>query len=217
MNIHLSHRLQCIADLVPSGGSVIDVGTDHALIPVWLAQTGHCEHIWASDLRQGPLDGAKALIEETGTSNRIHLRLTDGLNGFSREDADTIIIAGMGGETIASILQNAEWTKDDVLLILSPHTKQAVLRRFLTENGYYIRQEKLVKDAGRLYPVLVAQGGEAPAYSAAELHTGLFSHIKDDPLFAEYLSQLKKRASDAAPYDRTAAALLNDFQKMEER
>lgn len=217
MNIHLSHRLQCIADCVPTGARVIDVGTDHALIPVWLAQTGHSDHIWASDLRQGPLDGAKALIEETDTSSRIHLRLTDGLNGFSRDDADTIIIAGMGGETIASILQNAEWTKSGILLILSPHTKQAVLRRFLVENGYCIRREQLVKDAGRLYPVLVAQGGETHAYSTTEFHTGLLSQIRDDPLFPEYLAQLKKRASDAAPYDRTAAALLNDFQKMEEQ
>ena len=209
--------MQAVAELVPPGARVIDVGTDHAMIPVWLAQTGRAAHIWAADLREGPLRGAQALIDETGTGDLIELRLTDGLCGFTAADGDTVIIAGMGGETMISILSAAEWTRENTLLILEPQSKQAELRRFLTENGYCIRREQLVKDAGKLYPILTVNGGRSPAYTAAELHTGRFGQIMDEPLFCEYLAALKKRAADAAPYDENAAVLLCEYQTMEER
>lgn len=206
-----------MAELVPPGARVIDVGTDHAMIPVWLAQTGRAAHIWASDLRKGPLESAKALVEETDTGDLIELRLTDGLRGFTAADGDTVIIAGMGGETMVSILSAAAWTKDHILLILEPQSKQAELRRFLVDNGYRIHRERLVKDAGRLYPILTASGGASPDYTAAELYTGHFSQLKDEPLFGELLAALKKRAAAAAPYDENAAALWKEYQRLEER
>lgn len=217
MSIHLTPRLQAIADCVPPGARVIDVGTDHARIPVWLAQENRVCHVWASDLRPGPLCGAAALVAETGSDAVVSLRMTDGLNGFSSRDGDTVILAGMGGETIVSILSAAPWTRENIELILSPHTKQAELRAFLCENGYEITRESLVRDAGRIYPLFTAQGGVPAAYSTAELHLGLFSQIGPDPLFGEYISQQKKRVAGAAPYDPASAALLLDFEKLEER
>ena len=91
--IRLSPRLRALAGLVPAGARVIDVGTDHAMLPVWLAQTGCCPHVWASDVRSGPLEGAKRLVERTETSGCVELRRTDGLQGFSRNDGDTVVIA----------------------------------------------------------------------------------------------------------------------------
>lgn len=217
MSIHLTPRLQAIANCVPLGARVIDVGTDHARIPVWLAQENRACHVWASDIRPGPLRGAAALITETGTDAVVSLRMTDGLNGFSPQDGDTIILAGMGGETIVSILSAAPWTREHSELILSPHTKQAELRTYLYENGYKITQEHLIRDAGRIYPLFTAKGGVPAAYSPAELHLGLFSQIGSDPLFSEYIAQQKKRIADAAPYDPDSAALLLDFENLEER
>ena len=190
---------------------MIDVGTDHAMIPVWLAQNGRAAHIWASDIREGPLRGAAALIEKTETGNRIELRQTDGLRGFSAADGDTVILAGMGGETMISILSAAPWTRDGVLLILDPQSKQAELRRFLWENGYAVQSERLVRDAGRIYPILTAQGGRGEAYTPAELHTGLLSQIGGDPLFGEYLDGLIRRAAEAAPFDPAAEERQNAF------
>ena len=217
MSIRLSPRLLSIAKLVPVGAKVIDVGTDHAMIPVWLAQTGLAKQIWASDLRSGPLQNAAKLVRESGTEDRIHLKLTDGLNGFSAEDGNTVIIAGMGGETIVSILSAAPWLKHGVFLILQPQSKQEILRRWLRENSYCILSEQLEKDSGRLYPILTAKQGTAPLYKNAEYYTGLYSQISDDPLFPEYLDLLMKKTKSAAPYDRSAQILLEELKDMKER
>lgn len=214
--IRLSPRLLAVAELVYNGARVIDVGTDHALVPVWLVQTGRASHVWASDLRQGPLDSALRLVTETGTGSRIDLRLTNGLHGFGPEDADTVIIAGMGGETMVAILSEAAWVRN-VRLILEPQSKQATLRRWLAENGYTAETERLVADAGRLYPVLTVLAGSSPPYTEAEYHTGLWTLIRDDPLLGKYLDQLMRRTASAAPYDPSAEALLDDFRHMKER
>ncbi len=217
VNVHLSPRLSAIAQLSPPGARVIDVGTDHAMLPVWLAQTGAAAHVWASDIRPGPLSRARALVTETGTGNTVELRLTDGLRGFTKNDGDTVVIAGMGGETIVSILSAAPWVKDGVFLVLSPHTRQDALRLWLSENGFCITGELLVKDAGRVYPIILAGAGQSPAYSRAELHTGLFSQVSAQPLFGEYLARLIKRAAAAAPFDEKARALLAQYKTMEAR
>lgn len=213
----MSKRLAVLARLVPDGARVIDVGTDHARLAVWLAQQGRAAHIFASDLRPGPLEGARALIAETGTSDRVSVRLTEGLSGFSREDADVVVIAGMGGETMTEILSAASWVQDGVFLILSPQSKQDVLRRFLKDAGLAVRSESIVEDAGRIYPILTAQAGNPAEYSDAELYTGRFPQIACDPLFPAFLDQLIQRISSAAPYDEHARALLDGFETMKAR
>ena len=215
--IRLSSRLQAAAELVTPGARVIDVGTDHAMLPVWLVQTKRAAHVWASDLRSGPLENAARLIRDTQTAPQVELRQTDGLTGFSREDADTVIIAGMGGETMVDILSAAPWLHDGVRLILEPQSKQAILRRWLTENGFRITGERLVFDAGRIYPILTAESGMSPEYTDAEYLTGRWEQIAGDPLFGEYLDTIQKRISSAAPYDREAQALLEELNAMKTR
>lgn len=206
-----------MAELVPPGARVIDVGTDHAMLPVWLIQTERASHVWASDLRPGPLESARRLVEQTHTGDRIDLRRTDGLNGFSRDDGDTVVIAGMGGETMISILAAAPWLQNGVLLILEPQSKQALLRRWLSDHGFKIRRERLVKDAGRIYPILTASSGAEPNCSEIEYLTGRWERICDDPLLDEYLDVLRKRATSAAPYDSDARTMLSALDAMKER
>lgn len=206
-----------MAEHVNPGANVIDVGTDHAMIPVWLIQTAKCSRVLATDIRPGPLQNAASLIEETGTGEHIRLLQTDGLTGIGPKDGDTVILAGMGGETMVSILSAAPWTKMNTCLILEPQSKKAELRRFLVESGYLIISESLVKDAGRIYPVLCARGGNSPAYTDAELHLGLLSQIGDDPLFLEYLDRMCAQAEKAAPYDPAAAALIEEYNAIKRR
>lgn len=215
--IHLSSRLLAVAELVPPGGHVIDVGTDHGMLPVWLVQTGRAEHVWASDLRSGPLQSAERLIAETGTGERIDLRLTDGLQGFSADDADTVVIAGMGGETMVSILAAAPWLHEGVSLILQPQSKQGVLRRWLAENGFTVTCERLVRDAGRIYPILTAEDGISPPYTEAEYHIGRWTKICHDPLLPEFLTAVIRRVSAAAAYDASQGCLLDELQDMKVR
>lgn len=215
--IHLSSRLAAVAEQVPPGASVIDVGTDHAMVPVWLVQSGRAVRVLASDIRSGPLKSAAGLVAKTKTGDRVRLLQTDGLAGIGPEDGDTVILAGMGGQTMISILAAAPWTRDGALLILEPQSKKAELRRWLNENGYRIHRERLAEDAGRLYPILCVRGGRAPAYSEAELHLGLLAQIADDPLFKKYLDALRARTAKAVPYDREAAALLAEYDAIQGR
>ncbi len=207
-----------VAQAVPPGATVIDVGTDHARLPVWLIQSGTACHVLATDLRSGPLQSAKMLIEQTATEDFITIRQTDGLDGITPQDGDVITIAGMGGETMVSILSAAPWTaQPGKLLILEPQSTQTHLRQFLNTHGYVITGEQLVKDAGRIYPVLTVQGGEAPDYTDAELLVGKYEQVGSDALFGEYTDLLLKRLEKAAQHDDNAATLMQDILDMKAR
>lgn len=118
----------------------------------------------------------------------ISFRLCDGLANISPEETDTVIIAGMGGETIIAILESAIWTKDGAhTLLLQPMTKAAELRRWLSVNGYTFTDERLVWDKNYLYPVLRVNGGICPALTELQTLTGVL--LDGDPLYADYLTQ----------------------------
>ena len=107
----LSPRLKMVADLVPQGARLADVGTDHAYLPTALIQEGKIPFAIAADLRQGPLASAKATVRRAGLEGKVAFRLCDGLRGIQPEEADAVAIAGMGGETIAAILAAAPLDK----------------------------------------------------------------------------------------------------------
>lgn len=215
--VRLSKRLAAVAGCVEKNSTVIDVGTDHGLVPVWLVQAGIAGKIYATDLKPGPLHRAGELVRETETERFITLRVCDGLDGFSSADADTVIVSGMGGENITGILSRAPWTKDGASLVLQPQSKSDVLRRFLLENGYTVQSEHLVEDAGRFYQILCACGGKGEAYTEAELYTGRFEQVKDEPLLRPYLEKLSTLAQKAAPYDENACGLLRQYDTLKKR
>ena len=153
----LSPRLAAVAELVPQGTRLADVGTDHGRLPVWLIQHGVVERAVASDLRPGPLSRARALAERWAVADRISFRLCDGLSGIGSEEARTVTVAGMGGETIAEILAAAPWTGESGhRYILQPMSGLDGLRRYLSGHGFAIRRETLVEEGETLYVVLLA-------------------------------------------------------------
>jgi len=156
--INLPNRLKTIADLIEPGARVIDVGTDHGYLPVYLAQSGIARNIIASDISAGSLAAALRSAEKYDVTEKIEFVIAPGLSGVSDLDVDTIVIAGVGGETISSILEDAPWTKNGHKLILQPQTKKEELIRFLQENGYNILDTKHTSDKGRDYMVLLARG-----------------------------------------------------------
>jgi len=180
----LTPRLQLIADWVPKGARVADVGTDHAYLPVWLLLTGRAVHAIASDLRKGPLERAKETARTYGVP-QLDCRLGDGLAFISPEEADVITIAGMGGETIISILSAAPWTRDGThTLLIQPMTHTPELRRYLCENGYVIHREALVYDRGTIYPVMEVSAGEM-TLTLGQLWGG--AKLSQDPLADRYM------------------------------
>ena len=188
----LDARLAAVAACVRPGRRVADIGTDHAYLPVWLVQEGICPAAIASDLRPGPLESARRTVETAGLQDKISLRLGDGLSTVSPEEAEDIVIAGMGGETIAAILAAAPWVRREAFwLVLQPMSRAEDLRRWLLTSGFSLESERLVTHGRRLYPVIVAR------YTAAEPAT--------DPLLW-YAGAFSPR--EGAPYRRMMAAHL---------
>ncbi len=153
---NLSLRLKTIASLVPKGARVCDVGTDHAYLPIFLKQNDIAQSVIATDLNQKPLENARKNLLQSGVTD-ICLRHCDGLSGVSSNEADTVIVAGMGGEVITHILGDCSWIKaSNITLILQPTTSAEILREFLCLNGFEIGSETPVFENRKLYSVIVA-------------------------------------------------------------
>lgn len=196
--IQLSPRLRSVADLVPQNAVLADVGTDHGFLPIYLLQRDRIKRAVAADLREGPLSKAKANADKYGLSDRMDLRLCDGLSAIGPEDADTISIAGMGGETIAQILAAAPWTKDGKhTLILQPMTSTYDLREFLSEQGYTIQFEHLNREDRRIYITMEVSAGACEPYSAGEKWAGRQWRGMESPMRGEYLDMMLFRAKRA--------------------
>lgn len=152
----LDNRLKMCAAMISGDGIVCDVGTDHALLAAYLITTGKCEKVIASDINEGPLESARKTVEKYGISEKVDLVLSDGLKNVNGVGVTDIVIAGMGGETIAKILGECEFELDGIRLILQPMTKAEVLRKWLTDYGFKIVSENGVSEGEKLYTVITA-------------------------------------------------------------
>ena len=148
----LDKRLAACAELVRRGSSVADIGSDHALIPVFLWQSGWT-NIIASDVKVGPLESARRNLEKYSAD--IKLVLSDGFENLP--PCDDIIIAGMGGETIAEILEGCRHKDENTRFILQPMTKQDVLREWLCEHDFEIIEEVFAKCTKKTYTIIYAR------------------------------------------------------------
>lgn len=153
----LDPRLALCASFVPKGARLADIGTDHGYLPIWLAKAGRIAHAVAADLRPGPLERARENVRKYRVEQVVELRLSDGLLAIGPHEADFIVIAGMGGEVIASILAGAPWLRETgTRLALQPMTSAEDLRRYLAGNGFEIIEERPVLSQGRPYSALLA-------------------------------------------------------------
>lgn len=169
MKIPISDRLLCCASLVPQGARVADIGCDHGYLGIWLLREGRAEFVAASDLREMPLEKAQENSRIYATADRMEFHVADGLSQIDPQAVDTIVCAGMGGDNIAGILEQAPWVRDPrYTLILQPQTSGNDLRRYLGEQGFSIEREVLVRDGGFLYFTLVARFGGGRPLSPGE-------------------------------------------------
>ncbi len=194
----MNRRLEAIAALVRNGKGLVDVGTDHGYLPAALAISGYGGRLYASDINEAPLMAAKRTAEANGVSNRISFLLCDGLSLCPPEEIDTIVIAGMGGDLIVKILDEAEWCLDArYQLILQPMTKAEVLRYWLVYNGFGIDCETLAEDGGHLYQIISARFGKEIRLNDAELFAGSRFFSADKDLYARHLRRLSARFEHA--------------------
>ena len=157
----LSKRLQAVADLVTPGNRLADIGTDHGYVPIWLYEQGRIPSALAMDLREGPLQRAKEHIRMHGLDEKIKTRLSDGLEKLLPGEADSIVIAGMGGMLVVKILTQGQAVLDSVQeLILQPQSDLDAVREYLHRTGFVIVQEEMVFEEGKYYPMMKAVHGE---------------------------------------------------------
>lgn len=166
----LSPRLKAIAEKVPQGSKVADIGTDHGFIPVYLVKNGVAPKVIASDISRNSLEKTKMLVKEQGFSDSIEVRLGSGLKVLKGGEVDTVIIAGMGGKLIKNILEESpDILKDISRLILQPMSSQSKLRHWLIQNDFTIKDEELVLDNGRIYEIMLVEHGKQEQWNDIEL------------------------------------------------
>ncbi len=164
MKIPVSTRLLACAGFVPAGARVADVGCDHGYLGIYLlTRTSAAASVLAADIREGPLSCAVRNAEKYGVSDRMSFYLSDGAQSIPR-DFDALVCAGMGADTICAILGAAPWLKNaQYRLILQCQSKTPVLRRYLSENGWKIEEESVLRDGRFLYTVMdVGYSPDAP-------------------------------------------------------
>ncbi|QHT60309.1 SAM-dependent methyltransferase [Paenibacillus lycopersici] len=185
--IKLSKRLQTIADCVTPGARAADIGSDHALLPVYLLQAGRCPSAIAGELNAGPLQAARKQIAEAGLAKAIEARQGNGLGVLQPGEADTVTIAGMGGALMADILETGRQAGKLAgvrELVLQPNVGEEIVRKWLVEHGYVLQSETLLEEDGKMYEVLHALRDEDspegvtnedlydPSFLAASLEPG---------------------------------------------
>lgn len=192
MELILSPRLEAVASLVRKGAVLSDVGTDHALLPAYLLLEGRVKSAIASDIVKGPLLRAEETIKKYRLSPKIKTVLTPGLCGIEAYVPTDIVIAGMGGQTIAEILEAAPFVKDpEIRLILQPMTKSEILRDYLAKEGFEILCERRVMEDHRIYAILCCQYSGIP-YSLSPLEK-LFGKAPQEQDAAVYQALLSKK------------------------
>ena len=194
----LDSRLSLCASFVRDGVKIADIGTDHAYLPIWLLLNGKIESALACDINEGPLNSGKADVLRYDLSDKITLRLSDGLENVEECEADDIIIAGMGGELISRILSDCSWAKNkEKRFILQPMTKCEVLIKWLYESGFEIIEQKACECDKKHYTVMVAKySGNCTTPSRSFLYLGkLDTEDENSKAYLSHIvSHLEKRA-----------------------
>ncbi len=191
MKLPISNRLLKCAELIPACDTVADVGTDHGYLGIWLLQKGRCRRVIASDLRAKPLDSARKNAALYGVDDRMTFLQSDGLREFIPGSFQTLVLAGMGGDLISGILEEASWLEGGAYrLILQPQSAANDLRRFLGERLWSIDREVLVRDGHFLYSILSVSPEKGRLLTPGEQYVSPALRREQDPLFPDYLARM---------------------------
>ncbi|MCY7078594.1 tRNA (adenine(22)-N(1))-methyltransferase TrmK [Streptococcus oralis subsp. tigurinus] len=182
----ISKRLELVASFVPQGSILLDVGSDHAYLPIELVERGQIEAAIAGEVVVGPYQSAVKNVEAHGLEEKIQVRLANGLAAFEEADQVSVItIAGMGGRLIATILgEGLDKLASVERLILQPNNREDDLRIWLQGNGFRIVAESILEEAGKFYEILVVEAGQMKL-SASDLRFGPFLSKEASPIFVQ--------------------------------
>ncbi|RDU24340.1 tRNA (adenine(22)-N(1))-methyltransferase [Anaerosacchariphilus polymeriproducens] len=186
--MRLSKRLSAVANMVTNGNRVVDVGTDHGYIPIYLVRKMRIPSAIAMDINKGPLERAKGHILEYGLESYIQTRQSDGVKALKDNEGDTLIIAGMGGGLVIKILDEGKQVLSSFQeFILQPQSEIFQVRQYLQENGYRILEEKFLQEDGKFYTIIKAIKGAMETLSPVYLKYGKQLLENKDPVLKEFL------------------------------
>ena len=216
-SMQLDNRLSAVAGFVRKDKLLADIGTDHAYLPVWLIENGVTQKAIAADLRVGPLENAKETVVLHNLTDKIELRLSDGLGNFSENEVEEIAVAGMGGLLISQFIESTKWLKNsDVHLILQPMTHVEDLRKTLYKNGFEIEKERIAKESNKLYIILSTYySGKILEYGEFDLVVGKLLENTDD-LSKEYLTHIYTKYSKKLNALKNADKECGELEKLVE-
>lgn len=184
----LSDRLQAVASFVTPGLRVVDIGTDHGYIPIYLTEQGIIPYAIAMDINKGPILRAQENIKENSLEKFIETRLSNGFDKLEPGEADCAVIAGMGGELITNILNNGRNVVDGLKeLVLSPHSEVWLVRKYLHNNDFKIIDEKMIIDEGKFYTIIKVVKGKDEIYSEEDYMYGKILIEKKDEVLMKYI------------------------------
>ena len=190
MKIPLSTRLLACAGFVNKGDRVADIGCDHGYLSIHLLTTGIARSCIASDVAKGPLQSAMDNARKFGVQENITFHLSDGVQSIPR-DFDTLVCAGMGGDTMIHILESAPWLQNQQYrLILQCQSKRPELRKWLYDHGFAIRRETLAKDGKFCYPVMEIVYAPGETLSGAEFYITPALRASGSPLLPEFYDRV---------------------------
>lgn len=190
----ISKRLERVASFVPQGARLVDVGSDHAYLPIYLVKEGRIDSAIAGEVVQGPYDSARKNVAEHALDQQIEVRLANGLAAFDISDKmDTLVIAGMGGRLISEILeQDLEKLESMRRLILQPNNREETLRIWLSEHGFQLVAEEILTESGKIYEILVVERGQM-TLTPQELRFGPYLLQEKSSIFlAKWQKELEK-------------------------
>ena len=179
----LSKRLEVVASYINDNSKIIDIGCDHGLLSIYLANKYKNIKIIASDVNENALSTAINNIKKEHLEDKIETRLGNGLDVVTPDEIDTVVISGMGANTIVGILK---YSTDKLVnvkdIIIQSNTDLYFLRKNVTKLGYYIEDETLVEDSNIIYTVIKFTKGKKK-YNYKELYLGPILIKKNDNLF----------------------------------
>ncbi|MGN0242886.1 MAG: tRNA (adenine(22)-N(1))-methyltransferase [Lachnospiraceae bacterium] len=204
-----SNRMKMVASFVPEGSRIADIGTDHAFVPIELVRSGKIPSAIAMDINPGPLDKAICNIKEFGLSHQIQCRLSDGLENLKDEEADVIIMAGMGGDLMIQILEKGSHALITPKgLVLQPQSEWGRVRHYLHDHGFRIDREEMIVEDGKYYVAMYVFRGlesyqEEYQYEFGKLlidnrNQDLYRYLKkEETTYSHIFRELKERNTEA--------------------
>ena len=210
--LKISERLATVASLIPKGAHLVDVGTDHGYVPIWLLQKQHIVSAIAMDVNKGPLARARENRDKYGFTDVMDLRLSNGLEKLKPGEGDSVLIAGMGGPLMIRILEEGRKNATSIQTwVLQPQSEIPSVRRYLHEHDFKIVEEIMLKDDGKYYMAMKAVPGHEEPWNELEYLFGKDLLLNQHPVLKEFVEK------EMRLYENIVQQLIRSEQKESER